>query len=90
MPYTPELVHELNTLIRFNLDSGQQGIKVHKSADENVQAAVRRLHIKGLVTQADGGYLTRLGREAAEHAQAMLGILTAGAASLTSPSRPGS
>jgi uncharacterized protein (TIGR02647 family) len=47
------------------------------------------LHAKGLITQADGGYLTRLGREAAEHAQAMLGILTAGvAASVTSPSQP--
>jgi hypothetical protein len=32
------------------------------------------------VTQADGGYLTSLGREAAEHAQTMLGFLTAGVA----------
>jgi uncharacterized protein (TIGR02647 family) len=91
MPYTPELVHELNTLIRFDLDSGQQGIKVHKSADEAIQAAARRLYAKGLITRADGGYLTRLGREAAEHAQALLGILTAGlAASVTSPSPPAS
>jgi uncharacterized protein (TIGR02647 family) len=89
MAYTPELVHELNTLIRFDLDSAQQGIKVHKSADENVKAAARRLYAKGLITQADGGYLTRLGREAAERAQALLGILTAGlAASVTSPSPP--
>lgn len=36
------------------------------------------MHAKGLVTQADGGYLTSLGREAAEYAQTMLGILTAG------------
>jgi uncharacterized protein (TIGR02647 family) len=91
MSYTPELVHELNTLVRFDLDSGQQGIKVHKNADESVKAAVRRLHAKGLVTQADGGYLTRLGREAAEHAQAMLGILTAGlAARVISPPPPAS
>jgi uncharacterized protein (TIGR02647 family) len=89
MPYTPDLVHELNTLIRFDLDSGHQGIKVHKSADENVRAAALRLHAKGLITLPDGGYLTRLGREAAEHAQAMLGILTAGvAASVTAPSQP--
>jgi uncharacterized protein (TIGR02647 family) len=89
MPYTPELVHELNTLIRFDLDSGQQGIKVHKNADAAIQAAARRLYAKGLITQADGGYLTRLGREAAEHAQALLGILTAGvAASVTSPPPP--
>ena len=75
MPYTPELVHELNTLIRFDLDSGHQGIKVHKSADEDVKAATLRLHAKGLITQADGGYLTSLGLDAAEHAQALLTIL---------------
>ena len=80
MPYTPELVHELNALIRFSLDSGQQGIKVHKSADAELIAAVQRLHAKGLVSLADGGYLTPIGREAAEHAQTMLGILTAGLA----------
>ena len=80
MPYTSDLVHELNTLIRFNLDSGQQGIKVHKTADVDVISAVQRLHAKNLVTQADGGYLTSLGREAAEHAQTMLGFLTSGVA----------
>lgn len=80
MPYTPELVDELNTLIRFDLESGQHGIKVHKTADAQVIHAVNRLHAKGLITQADGGYLTSLGREAAEHAQTMLGLLTAGVA----------
>ena len=76
MPYTPDLVHELNTLIRFDLETSQQGIKVHKTADPAVIEAVRRLHAKGLLTQVDGGYLTGLGRDAAEHAQAMLTILT--------------
>jgi uncharacterized protein (TIGR02647 family) len=80
MPYTPELVQELNTLIRFDLDTGQQGIKVHKTASPEVISAVQRLFSKGLVTQADGGYLTSLGREAAEHAQSMLGLLTTGVA----------
>lgn len=80
MPYTNDLVNELNALIRFDLDTGQQGIKVHKTADAAVIAAVQRLHAKGLVTQADGGYLTSLGREAAEHAQTMLGFLTNGVA----------
>ena len=89
MRYTPELVHELNTLIRFDLDTGQQGIKVHKTADAEVKAAVSRLHAKGLITLPDGGYLTALGREAAEHAQTLLGILTAGvAAAVTSASPP--
>ncbi len=84
MPYTTDLVHELNTLVRFDLDTGQHGIKVHKTADAEVIAAVQRLHAKGLVTQADGGYLTSLGREAAEHAQVMLGFLTTGVAASVS------
>ncbi len=81
MPYTPDLVHELNTLIRFDPATSQQGIKVHKNADPDVIAATRRLHEKGLLSLADGGYLTGLGRDAAEHAQALLTILT----SSTSP-----
>jgi uncharacterized protein (TIGR02647 family) len=55
MPYTPDLVDELNTLIRFDLETSQHGIKVHKTADESVIAATRRLHDKGLLTLADGG-----------------------------------
>jgi uncharacterized protein (TIGR02647 family) len=43
-----------------------------------------RLHAKGLVTQADGGYLTSLGREAAAHSQTMFGLLTAGLAASVS------
>ena len=39
-------------------------------------AATERLHGKGLITQVDGGYLTSLGRDATEHAQAALTILT--------------
>jgi uncharacterized protein (TIGR02647 family) len=80
VPYTPDLVHELNTLIRFDLASNLQGVKIHKTADAAVIAATERLHGKGLLTQVDGGYLTSLGRNAAEHAQAALALLTAGAA----------
>ena len=80
MPYNTDLVHELNALIRFDLDTGQHGIKVHKTAAPEVISAVQRLHSKGLVSQSDGGYLTSLGREAAGHAQTMLGLLTAGVA----------
>ena len=83
MPYTPDLVQELNTLIRFDLETSQQGIKVHKNADPDVIAATRRLHAKGLLTQSDGGYLTGLGRDAAEHAQATLTILNSSASAST-------
>ncbi|MBI5923648.1 MAG: TIGR02647 family protein [Betaproteobacteria bacterium] len=78
MSYSPDLVDELNTLLRFDLATNQQGVKVHKTADAAVIAATQRLHDKGLLSQADGGYLTSLGREAAEHAQAALTILTSG------------
>ncbi len=78
MPFTPDLVDELNTLARFDLTTTQQGVKVHTTADTAVIAATRRLHEKGLLTQVDGGYLTSLGREAAEHAVAMLDLLSAG------------
>ncbi|MDO8789397.1 MAG: TIGR02647 family protein [Sulfuritalea sp.] len=87
MPYTPDLVHELNTLIRFDLETSRQGIKVHKTADPEVIAATARLHAKGLLTQVDGGYLTGLGRDAAEHAQAALTILTSSAIASAVPQR---
>ena len=76
MSYTPELIEELDILARYKLTTTQEGLKVHKTADPAIIAAMQRLHGKGLVTQVDGGYLTDLGREAAEHVQAALTILT--------------
>ena len=80
MPFTPELMEELNALSRFDPDSDRQGLKVHSTAEAGLIAAMQRLHVKGLVTQADGGYLTPLGREAASHVQALSGLLTTGGA----------
>ena len=48
----------------------------HGSAEPEAVAAAKSLFDKGLVSQEDGGYLTDLGVEAAEHVQAMLTILT--------------
>lgn len=75
MPYTTDLVEELKLLSLFNLSTTQEGIKVHREAGGAAVAAAERLHQKGLITQADGGYPTSLGMEAAEHAQALLGLL---------------
>jgi uncharacterized protein (TIGR02647 family) len=72
---TPELVAELNFLAHYDLDTMQEGFKVHKDADPSVIAAAQRLHDKKLVTQADGGYLTALGREVAEDLQEIITIL---------------
>jgi uncharacterized protein (TIGR02647 family) len=76
MHYTSDLTDELNILVLFNLATTQEGLKVHKTAEPPKIAAMQRLYDKGLVTQIDGGYLTDLGREAAEYAQNLLTILT--------------
>lgn len=75
MRYTEEQMAEIDILIRYNLQSTQQGIKVHSNANREQINAVQRLFDKGLVTQSDGGYLTDLGRKAAEHAQALMLML---------------
>jgi len=75
MRYSKEQMDEIDILIRYNLQTTQQGIKVHSSANKEQIEAVQRLYDKGLVTQKDGGYLTDLGRKAAEHAQALILML---------------
>ncbi|MBA1202203.1 TIGR02647 family protein [Pseudomonas capeferrum] len=75
MSFTPDLIAELEVLALFNLDTHQEGIKVHSNASASLIAAAQRLHDKQLTTQPDGGYLTSLGLDAAEHAQQLLTIL---------------
>ena len=75
MDYTQEMLDELQILLLYDLSTMQAGVKVHASADPGAIAATRRLHRKGLLTQDDGGYLTSLGVEAAEHAHALRTIL---------------
>lgn len=76
MAFNADLVAELEILLLFNLDNGQEGLKIHHDAASSAVAATGRLHDKGLITLPDGGYLTRLGHEAAEHAQSLKAILT--------------
>ena len=75
MALTAELIEEIKILTHFNLTSIQEGIKVHGSASPDAVAAAKSLFDKGLISQTDGGYLTDLGIEAAEHAQGLLQIL---------------
>ena len=75
MPCTQEIIEEINILMLYNLDTNQEGIKVHSSAKPEAIEATQRLFDKGIVSQADGGYLTNLGITAAEHAQALIQIL---------------
>ena len=77
MAFTTDHLAEMNLLSLFNLASINEGIKVHgHSASPAAIAAAKRLYAKGLVTQKDGGYLTSLGSEAAEHAQRLLSVLS--------------
>lgn len=75
MPYNDDIMQELNVLNLFNLNTTQEGIKVHSSAKPELIEATQRLFNKGLISQNDGGYLTPLGHEAAESTQALLTIL---------------
>jgi uncharacterized protein (TIGR02647 family) len=75
MSFTPELIAELEILALFNLANTKEGLKVHHVASPTAIAATQRLHDKGLVTLPDGGYLTSLGLDAAQHAQDLLTIL---------------
>ena len=76
MSYTTDLIEEINLLALYNVENLQEGIKVHKAAGAAAVVAAQRLYDKGLTTQADGGYLTNLGIEAAEHVQSLLTILS--------------
>jgi len=75
MIFSKDLTHELNLLSQFNLANEQDGLKIHNDAASDMKTAAEKLHTKGLITQVDGGYLTDLGRKAAEHTQALNSIL---------------
>jgi len=48
---------------------------VHNNANSKAIGAVTRLHQKGLISAADGGYLTSLGLDAVEQLRTVLTIL---------------
>lgn len=76
MIYQQDLLDELNLLLKFNLETTLEGIKIHSNARPATISAAVRLHDKSMITRDDGGYLTDLGHEAAEHAQALLIMMT--------------
>lgn len=77
MSYTLENLAELEVLMLFDPANSFEGLKIHKSAKPDVISAASRLFEQGFITQVDGGYLTQLGREAAEHAQSLFTMLNA-------------
>ncbi|MEZ5627248.1 TIGR02647 family protein [Denitromonas sp.] len=75
MTLPADLVHELSLLAQYDVSDSQTGLKVHHDAAAETVAAAQRLFDKGLVSQHDGGYLTKLGLEAAEHLASVQRIL---------------
>lgn len=76
MTIDTDMTEEMTLLLKFDPVSMQHGLKIHSNAAPELIAATQRLHAKGLIDQPDGGFLTSLGREAAEHARALYQILT--------------
>lgn len=75
MHLNKEFLEELELLNLFNLESSLEGLKIHHQAAPERIASAKRLFEMKLITLADGGYLTPLGIEAAEHTQALIRIL---------------
>lgn len=76
MPFNQSLTEELNLILKFPDQSLMQGLKVHNDADISVIDAAKRLHQKGIISRPDGGYLTDLGHDLAEHVKVIQSALT--------------
>ncbi|MFT6085974.1 MAG: hypothetical protein ACJAWT_002184 [Glaciecola sp.] len=76
MHFNNELTEELNLILKFPNKSLMQGLKVRNDADPSRVAAAKRLFDKGIVSQPDGGYLTDLGHDLAEHVSVIQSALT--------------
>jgi len=75
MQFSQFMCEELDLILKFPMDSMMQGLKVHQDADPVLVEAAKRLFEKGIIDQKDGGYLTDLGLDLAEHAQTLQSAL---------------
>ena len=75
MNLSQEFLEEVELLNLFDLHSSLEGLKSHHEAAPGRIAAGKRLYGKNIVTLEDGGFLTPLGVDAAEHAQALITML---------------
>ncbi len=76
MQFNSDMAQELNLILKFPDKSLMQGLKIHHDADPDVIEAAKRLHAKGVISKPDGGYLTDLGHDLAEHAQIIQSALS--------------
>jgi uncharacterized protein (TIGR02647 family) len=70
-----EFLEEVELLNLFDLHSTLEGLKIHHEAAPERISAAKRLFVKNIITLEDGGFLTPLGREAAELAQGLVTML---------------
>ena len=57
----PAFWQDLRLLSLFDLTNLEQGLKLHRDSDAELQAAANRLFQNGVITAEDGGYLTPFG-----------------------------
>ena len=67
--FDDDMTAELNLILKFPQDSLMQGLKIHHDASQSIVHAAERLFAKGVITKPDGGYLTDLGVDIADHAR---------------------
>ena len=70
-----ELIEELTLLKRFSM-GGRTAMDLQENPDPAIIAAAQRMFAKGLITEADGGNLTDSGRQAVDHMNALLNLLS--------------
>ncbi len=78
MLYSPKNLAESDVLMLFKSPSGLEGVKIHKTAEPSLISAAQHLYAGGFITLVDGGYLTLLWVQAAEHAPALFTMLNSG------------
>ena len=75
MKLSEEFFADVELLNLFTLENAQTGLKIHHEAAPDRIASAKRLFERDLITQVDGGYLTPLGLQTAEHAQILIRVL---------------
>jgi len=75
MKLSQDIIDEIELIALFPNDSIQEGLKIHSSAAPQRIAAAERLFNKGLISQADGGYLTSSGMQAQQQLLALGSLL---------------
>ena len=71
----PAFWQDLRLLSLFDLTNLEQGLKLHRDSDAQLQSAANRLFQNGVITAEDGGYLTPFGVSLLEHLDHLLTAL---------------